>query len=382
MTGGYSLSCNSSRNRSLSVAAYTGRVACQVHVHVLPHLDEELAKSSSTVTGLSTPTRHGRHGRARGAGARRHRLPHPAFEDARADRGHRSVRRRASVGAVRRARAARSRGRSARSSSSRSSGTSIAHCGLPTRAPGGRNSRPAELSVPVPQARTRPMSMEQSSRASIRGLISPAAVRTENESCSVQPCLRRYITASRTPLPDSSASSRPGCRSRPRRRSRARPSRAATGCRRPRRCDGRRSNGIRRSQLERQLPFLDDGVSLPSACTSRSPRQLRLPAGAGAGGLLGRLRRRPCPAGLPPRSRRSQVAAGARSCGCGAASRPRRRAAAPPKPARCARCARHRRRVGAPDLLPAPASTIAAHPRVDAGVEPSRSIVTPARRVG
>ena len=49
------------------------------------------------------------------------------------------------------------------------------------------------------------MSMVQSP-SSIRGRISPAAVRTENESCSVQPFLRRYITASRTPFPDSSAS--------------------------------------------------------------------------------------------------------------------------------------------------------------------------------
>ena len=40
----------------------------------------------------------------------------------------------------------------------------------------------------------------------MRGRISPAAVRTEKESCSVQPLRRRYMTAWRTPLPDSSAS--------------------------------------------------------------------------------------------------------------------------------------------------------------------------------
>ena len=49
------------------------------------------------------------------------------------------------------------------------------------------------------------MSMLQSS-PSMRGRISPAAVLTENESRSVQPLWRRYITAWRTPLPDSSAS--------------------------------------------------------------------------------------------------------------------------------------------------------------------------------
>ena len=40
----------------------------------------------------------------------------------------------------------------------------------------------------------------------IRGRTSPAAVEIENVSLSVQPARRRYITASRTPLPDSSAS--------------------------------------------------------------------------------------------------------------------------------------------------------------------------------
>ena len=40
----------------------------------------------------------------------------------------------------------------------------------------------------------------------IRARTSPAAVETENESESAQPWRRRYIAASRTPLPDSSAS--------------------------------------------------------------------------------------------------------------------------------------------------------------------------------
>ena len=40
----------------------------------------------------------------------------------------------------------------------------------------------------------------------MRGRISPAAVLIENESLSVQPRRRRYMTASRAPLPDSSAS--------------------------------------------------------------------------------------------------------------------------------------------------------------------------------
>ena len=49
------------------------------------------------------------------------------------------------------------------------------------------------------------MSIVQSS-PSMRGRIGPAAVSTENESSSTQPERRRYITAWRTPLPDSSAS--------------------------------------------------------------------------------------------------------------------------------------------------------------------------------
>ncbi len=40
----------------------------------------------------------------------------------------------------------------------------------------------------------------------IRGRMSPAAVWIANESDSVQWCRRRYMTASRAPFPDSSAS--------------------------------------------------------------------------------------------------------------------------------------------------------------------------------
>ena len=49
------------------------------------------------------------------------------------------------------------------------------------------------------------MSIVQSS-PSMRGRISPAAVRTAKLSWSVQPFRRRYIAAWRTPFPDSSAS--------------------------------------------------------------------------------------------------------------------------------------------------------------------------------
>ena len=49
-----------------------------------------------------------------------------------------------------------------------------------------------------------PMSIVQSS-PSMRGRISPAAVLSRARSCSVQPLRRRYIAASRTPFPDSSA---------------------------------------------------------------------------------------------------------------------------------------------------------------------------------
>ena len=50
------------------------------------------------------------------------------------------------------------------------------------------------------------MSTVQVSGPVMRGRTSPAAVEIEKVSESVQPWRRRYITASRTPLPDSSAS--------------------------------------------------------------------------------------------------------------------------------------------------------------------------------
>ena len=52
----------------------------------------------------------------------------------------------------------------------------------------------------------RPMSTVQVVGPVIRGRTSPAAVWSEKVSESVQPERRRYMTASRTPLPDSSAS--------------------------------------------------------------------------------------------------------------------------------------------------------------------------------
>ena len=48
----------------------------------------------------------------------------------------------------------------------------------------------------------------------MRGRTSPAAVRSEKVSESVQPERRRYMTASRTPLPDSSASEPSGLKMR------------------------------------------------------------------------------------------------------------------------------------------------------------------------
>ena len=50
----------------------------------------------------------------------------------------------------------------------------------------------------------------------IRGEIAPAAVWIRNESASVQSWRRRYMTASRAPLPDSSASEPSGLKIRSR----------------------------------------------------------------------------------------------------------------------------------------------------------------------
>ncbi len=103
-----------------------------------------------------------------------------------------------------------------RSSSSRPSGTSIAHWGLPIDTCWKASSRPPDSSLPVPSCSpdgksferrlARPMSTVQVVGPVIRGRTSPAAVWIEKVSLSVQPLRRRYITASRTPLPDSSAS--------------------------------------------------------------------------------------------------------------------------------------------------------------------------------
>ncbi len=51
--------------------------------------------------------------------------------------------------------------------------------------------------------RARPMSSVQVSLPVMCGRISPAAVWIEKRSESVQPLRRRYMTASRAPLPDS-----------------------------------------------------------------------------------------------------------------------------------------------------------------------------------
>ena len=60
------------------------------------------------------------------------------------------------------------------------------------------------------------MSIRQVAGPRIVGLISPAAVWIENSSRSVQPERRRYMAASRAPLPDSSASEPSGLKIRSR----------------------------------------------------------------------------------------------------------------------------------------------------------------------
>ena len=88
--------------------------------------------SSSTVTGLSAPRSTAATAAPGRAGAGRHRLPHPALEDPRADLGVAGLAPERHVGAVGEQRAALDRRpERPRSSSSRSSPDSIAHCGLP-----------------------------------------------------------------------------------------------------------------------------------------------------------------------------------------------------------------------------------------------------------
>ena len=79
---------SASRNSSLSVARVHGHgPAGQVDVQVLGHVHLQLAAVQPDGHGAVDPAQHRGHGGAGGAGARRHGLPHPALEDARADRG-------------------------------------------------------------------------------------------------------------------------------------------------------------------------------------------------------------------------------------------------------------------------------------------------------
>ena len=100
----------------------------------------------------------------------------------------------------------------------------MAHCGLPIETNWKSKLRPAASSVPRPSSPplgksgavslARPMSTVQVRSPVMRGRTSPAAVETEKVSWSVQPLRRRYMTASRTPLPDSSASEPSGLKMR------------------------------------------------------------------------------------------------------------------------------------------------------------------------
>ena len=96
----------------------------------------------------------------------------------------------------------------------------------------------------------------------IRGRISPAAVMIENVSLSVQPWRRRYITASRAPLPDSSASEPSGLKMRSaatKPRSSVSDSSSTPSEPTPV-CGAQSSRDARRGQRERQIPLLDDDV--------------------------------------------------------------------------------------------------------------------------
>ena len=162
--------------------------------------------------------------------------------------------------------------------------TSIATCGLPTCTNWKGNWRPPDSSVPVPSSpplgksasarrRTRPMSIVQRS-PSMRGRISPAAVRTEKLSSSVQPCgagtSRPGARRSRTARPRS----RPGCRCPPPPRSRPRRS-PGSAERRPSRsrCAARRSRarGRESARTAAHVPRRSHS-RCPAPATSRSAR--------------------------------------------------------------------------------------------------------------
>ena len=95
------------------------------------------------------------------------------------------------------------------------------------------NSRPSAVTVPRPssppdgksgeRSRARPISIRLVRGDVIVGRTSPAAVSIENSSRSVHPSRRRYRTASRAPLPDSSASDPSGLKIRRRATKRSSP---------------------------------------------------------------------------------------------------------------------------------------------------------------
>ena len=178
------------------------------------------------MTGRVAAAQHERDRGAARAGARGLRLPHAALEDPRADRVRadraperdvRAVRelrvvldRRADRRQVERVRARRGRRRGSRTAGCRS------------RRAGTRGRRPRRCrrarrpGSARERSRARPMSTRQVVGPRIVGRISPAAVWIENWSWSVQPARRRYMIASRAPLPDSSASDPSGLKMRSR----------------------------------------------------------------------------------------------------------------------------------------------------------------------
>ena len=80
------LSFSSFRNSSLSSPRYTGRAQpVRFTCRSSPTSTSRSPPSRWTVTGLSAAAQHGRHRGAARAGARGHRLPHPALEDPRGD---------------------------------------------------------------------------------------------------------------------------------------------------------------------------------------------------------------------------------------------------------------------------------------------------------
>ena len=188
-------------------------------MQVLAHLHLELAAVQAHGHGAVGAAQHRGHRGAGRAGARRHGLPHPALEDARADRGvalpapERDVRavreqlvvldRRAQLGQVELLELVVDLDRALRVADRHELEV--------------ESSRPADSRVPRPSSppdgksgsrQLRAAHVDRAGRGSpvMRGRTSPAAVEIENVSESVQPLRRRYITASRTPLPDSSAS--------------------------------------------------------------------------------------------------------------------------------------------------------------------------------